>query len=162
VDDELCIPITSEADIVLACQQGRDLAARLGASSSELTLIATAISEVARNIVAYAQHGEIRLGLVEGNRRGIQVVARDQGTGIPDIDQAMRDGYSTGGGLGLGMNAIDACPTGGKVTVRTRAVAGGVEVHVIDTGCGIRPEIRDRIFDPFFTTKPPGKGTGLA
>ena len=63
--------------------------------------------------------------------------------------------------LNLGMNAIDACSEGGSVTVRTCAVPGGVEIHVIDTGCGINPAIRAKIFDPFFTTKPPGKGTGL-
>jgi signal transduction histidine kinase len=63
--------------------------------------------------------------------------------------------------LNLCINAIDACSEGGKVTVRTCAVAGGVEVHVIDNGRGIDPAIRDRIFDPFFTTKPPGQGTGL-
>ncbi len=63
--------------------------------------------------------------------------------------------------LNLGVNAIDACSAGGKVTIRTCAVPGGVEIHVIDTGSGIDPAIRDKIFDPFFTTKPPGKGTGL-
>jgi serine/threonine-protein kinase RsbT len=103
VDCELCIPIASEADIVLARQQGRNLAARLGASATELTLIATAISEVARNIVSYAKQGEVVLSVVEGIHRGIKVVARDQGPGIPDVERAMRDGYSTGGGLGLGL-----------------------------------------------------------
>jgi signal transduction histidine kinase len=63
--------------------------------------------------------------------------------------------------LNLCVNAIDACAEGGKVAVRTRAVPGGVEIHVIDNGIGIAPAIRDRIFDPFFTTKPPGQGTGL-
>jgi signal transduction histidine kinase len=63
--------------------------------------------------------------------------------------------------LNLLINAIDACTANGAITVRTRANAGGVEIHIIDTGTGIPPEIRDRIFDPFFTTKPPGKGTGL-
>jgi serine/threonine-protein kinase RsbT len=75
----------------------------VGASAGELTLIATAISEVARNIVSYAKQGEIVLSLVEGSRRGIKVVARDQGPGIPDVERAMQDGYSTGGGLGLGL-----------------------------------------------------------
>jgi serine/threonine-protein kinase RsbT len=103
VDDELRIPIVSEGDIVLARQQGRNLAGQLGASSSAMTLIATAISELARNIVQYAQQGEIVLSVVEGNRRGIQIVARDQGPGIPDLELAMRDGYSTGGSLGLGL-----------------------------------------------------------
>ncbi len=103
VKDEICIPIASETDIVLARQQGRNLAAQLGASSSELTLIATAISELARNIVQYAQKGEIVLSLVEASKRGLQVVARDHGPGIPDLETAMTDGYSTGGGLGLGL-----------------------------------------------------------
>jgi serine/threonine-protein kinase RsbT len=103
VDDELRIPINSESDIVLARQQGRNLAARLGASTTAMTLIATAISELARNIVQYAHEGEIVLSVVEDDRRGIQIVARDQGPGIPDLELAMRDGYSTAGSLGLGL-----------------------------------------------------------
>jgi PAS domain S-box-containing protein len=63
--------------------------------------------------------------------------------------------------LNLIINAIDACPDGGRVYVRTRAVDGSVEMEVADTGTGISPDIRDKIFDPFFTTKPPGQGTGL-
>jgi len=103
VDDELRIPIASEGDIVLARQQGRNLAGQLGASSIAMTLITTAISELARNIVQYARQGEIVLSVVEGSRRGIQIVARDQGPGIPNLELAMRDGYSTGGSLGLGL-----------------------------------------------------------
>jgi len=103
VDDELRIPIASEGDIVLARQRGRNLAGQLGASSAAMTLVATAISELARNIVQYARQGEIVLSVVEGSRRGIQIVARDQGPGIPDLELAMRDGYSTGGSLGLGL-----------------------------------------------------------
>ena len=63
--------------------------------------------------------------------------------------------------MNLLTNAIDACPEGGTVTVRTRPEDGGVRIEVADTGCGIDPDVRDRIFDPFFTTKPVGQGTGL-
>src|SRR5205823_3776933 len=63
--------------------------------------------------------------------------------------------------LNLLSNAIDACPPGGRVTVRTHPAPGGVEVHVLDTGHGIDPKVRAKIFDPFFTTKPIGQGTGL-
>jgi PAS domain S-box-containing protein len=63
--------------------------------------------------------------------------------------------------LNLVANAIDACPPGGTVTVRTAARDSGVEIHVLDTGTGIAPAVRDKVFDPFFTTKPPGQGTGL-
>ena len=102
--DEVKVPISSEFDIVTARQKGRELAAKLGFSSTELVIIATAISEMARNIVQYARHGEISLGIArQDNKRGIVVVARDNGPGIPDIGLAMQDGYSTGKGLGLGL-----------------------------------------------------------
>ena len=101
---EQVVPITSAADIVSARQEGRSLASRLGFSSSDLTVIATAISEVARNILEYAGGGEIRLSLCqEGGRQGVCVVAYDKGPGIPDVEKALRDGYSTHKGLGLGL-----------------------------------------------------------
>jgi serine/threonine-protein kinase RsbT len=102
--DEECISIDSEIDIVTARQKGREMAARMGFSSTELTLIATAISEVARNIVEYARDGEIALSVVtQGDKRGVVVIACDNGPGIPDIKLAMQDGYSTGKSLGLGL-----------------------------------------------------------
>ncbi len=98
------VSIASAADIVTARHEGRSLASGLGFSSSDLTVIATAISEVARNIVEYAGRGEIRLSLCQdGGRVGVCVVAYDKGPGIPDIEKAMRDGYSTHRGLGLGL-----------------------------------------------------------
>lgn len=101
---EVRVEIQREADIVLARQAGRQLAAQLGFSSTDQTLIATAISEVARNIVVYAQHGEIVLMQIdEDGRIGIAVVAVDQGPGIDNKDLAMRDGYSTKNSLGLGL-----------------------------------------------------------
>jgi serine/threonine-protein kinase RsbT len=104
VSEEVRVAIAHEADIVAARQAGRELATRAGFSGSSLTVIATAISEVARNIVSYAGRGEVVVSIVEdGQRRGISVVARDDGPGIADIPQAMRDGFSTGGSLGLGL-----------------------------------------------------------
>lgn len=102
--DRVCVQINSEIDIVTARQKGRDKAQQLGFSSTELTLIATAISEVVRNIVEYAKRGELCVGMVQqGDKRGIVVVAQDSGPGIPDINLAMQDGYSTGKSLGLGL-----------------------------------------------------------
>jgi serine/threonine-protein kinase RsbT len=102
---EVRVAIQREADIVLARQAGRQLAAQLGFSSTDQTLIATAISEVARNIVVYAVQGEIVLTRVDedGGRIGIQVQAIDSGPGIDNKDLAMRDGYSTKNSLGLGL-----------------------------------------------------------
>jgi serine/threonine-protein kinase RsbT len=102
--DHVCIAINRDSDIVDARQKGRELAARLGFSGSDLTLLATAISEIARNIVVYAQRGKVSVDLVERDGlRGIRVVARDEGPGIADVESAMRDGYSTGKSLGLGL-----------------------------------------------------------
>jgi serine/threonine-protein kinase RsbT len=102
--NEVRVAIEREADIVLARQAGRQLAASLGFSMTDQTLIATAISEVARNIVVYAQHGEIVLTQADdAGRVGIQVVAVDNGPGIDNKDLAMRDGYSTKNSLGLGL-----------------------------------------------------------
>ncbi len=98
------VAIQREADIVLARQAGRQLAAELGFSTTEQTLIATAISEVARNIVVYAVQGEIVLTRTdEAGRVGIQVEAIDAGPGIDNKDLALRDGYSTKNSLGLGL-----------------------------------------------------------
>jgi len=98
------VQVEHDGDVVAARQKGRELAAHVGFSGSDLTIIATAISEVARNIVVYAKRGDVTLApLAEVGRRGIQVVAQDSGPGIPNIEQAMRDGFSTGKSLGLGL-----------------------------------------------------------
>lgn len=98
------IHIEREADIVLARQAGRELSKLLGFTPTEQTLIATAISEVARNIVVYAGEGDIVLARTEeAGRVGIQVVAVDEGPGIENKELAMRDGYSTKNSLGLGL-----------------------------------------------------------
>jgi len=102
------VPINSTADILAARQMGRSLARQVGFSSpTDLTLIATAISELARNIVHYARQGEVVLDTIQQNGKcGITVIAKDEGPGITDIAQAMQPGYSTSGGLGLGLPGV--------------------------------------------------------
>lgn len=102
--NETRVEIASSVDIVNARQQGRALAQKLGFSGSQSTLITAAISEVARNIVEYARHGEIILaGMQDGSKHGIKIVARDDGPGISDIALAMQYGYSTCNRLGVGL-----------------------------------------------------------
>lgn len=101
------VGIHSDQDIVLARQKGRGLALEIGFSAGEATLIATAISELARNIVMYAHRGEITLQAIHNSaRQGVMIVAADNGPGIPDLQQAMRDGFSTSGSLGLGLPGV--------------------------------------------------------
>src|SRR5262249_10640625 len=96
--------IATEADIVAARRSGRRLAKSAGFATADLTTIATAISEVARNITSYAGQGEMTITVIQhGERRGIEVTAEDQGPGIADIERALADGYSTGSGMGLGL-----------------------------------------------------------
>jgi serine/threonine-protein kinase RsbT len=105
--EEIRVPIHSDQDIVVARQRGRALALGFGFSPGDATLIATAISELARNIVSYAQKGVITLrGIQSSGRQGLLVVASDDGPGIADIRQAMRDGFSTSGSLGLGLPGV--------------------------------------------------------
>ena len=104
MQNETRVAISSASDIVTARQKGRQLGMELGFGGSDLTLIATAISEVARNIVDHAKSGEIILAPIQqGNRHGIALVARDDGPGIPDVTLAMQYGYSTRKGLGVGL-----------------------------------------------------------
>ncbi len=102
-DDEVRVAVHADADVVAARQAARDLATRLGFSPTDLTGIATAVSEVVRNIVRFADAGEVLVELLDSPRRGIRIIARDSGPGIPDVQEALRDGYSTYRGLGLGL-----------------------------------------------------------
>ena len=105
--DEIPVPIESDTDIVAARQKGRALAVRLGFSSGEATMVATAISELARNIVLYAKRGEMIFGLESSGGGPILVItARDEGEGIADVRLAMQDGYSTTGRLGVGLPGV--------------------------------------------------------
>ncbi|MFL5878156.1 MAG: anti-sigma regulatory factor [Solirubrobacteraceae bacterium] len=130
MSDERRITIRSDDDVVAARREARELAASLGFEPTDLTLLATAISEVARNITAYAGEGEIVVSVrYNGGRLGIRVVARDAGPGIDDVELALRDGYSTGEGLGLGLPgarrlvdefAIDTAPGRGTVVTMVK------------------------------------------
>jgi serine/threonine-protein kinase RsbT len=105
--DEIRIAINSDSDIVTARKRGRETASRLGFTSTDSTLIATAISELARNILLYAHQGEIGLTVIEGpDRRGLRVVARDDGPGIPDVERALQEGFSTSRSLGMGLSGV--------------------------------------------------------
>jgi serine/threonine-protein kinase RsbT len=142
VEAEDRIAIESDGDVVTARQRARELAAGLELSSTDQTLLATAISEVARNITAYATRGEVTLRIVrDGNgRAGIEVIASDEGPGIEDIERALQDGYTTGGGLGLGLPGarrlvdefdIESGPTQGtrvRLVKWSRAADRGVRV----------------------------------
>lgn len=105
---EVSVSVRSDVEIVSARRKGRILAEEMGFPSSDATLVATAISELARNIVRYAGKGEILLGKVSGDNGqvGITIIAQDAGPGIPDVKLAIRDGYSTSGGLGLGLPGV--------------------------------------------------------
>lgn len=103
-EGEVLIPIESPADIIAARQKGRELAEQVGFSNSDLAVIATAISEVARNILEHASTGEVAIApLKHGHRQGLKIVATDNGPGIADVRTVMQDGYSTGNGLGIGL-----------------------------------------------------------
>ena len=92
------IPIGTDADVVLASEQGRKLASRLDFSATDITVIVAAIGAVARNIVQHGQRGDLLLHLIrKPNCQGLGIVARDRGPGIRDVERAIRDGR----GLGL-------------------------------------------------------------
>lgn len=102
--DELLVPIRSEYDIVDARHRVRELCIKLSFSTGEQTLVATCVSELARNIVEYAGSGEIFMALGDDSgEKAIIIIAEDKGPGIPDIELAMKDGYSTSKGLGIGL-----------------------------------------------------------
>ncbi|WP_245545866.1 ATP-binding protein [Nocardia higoensis] len=133
--ETMVIVVKVSEDIVTARQAGRELAAELGFSLTDRTMISTAISEIARNITSYAGVGEVRLlvGDREG-RKALVVQAEDQGPGIRDIPRALEDGYSTGRGLGLGLPGarrlmdrltIDSAPGRGTLVEMWKWVPNG-------------------------------------
>ena len=107
---EARLPILGEDDIVLSRQRARELARQLGFGAVDQSRIATAVSELARNVVRYATNGrgEVTIRTISAaagqrEREGIEIVVTDEGPGIPDVDQALRDGFTSGGGMGMGL-----------------------------------------------------------
>jgi len=106
-EQEVCVPVASDNDLMTARREGREMARQLGFSACEGTLVATAISELTRNIFTYARHGKIHIRPINNStRRGITVVASDLGPGIADTRLAAQAGYSTCGGRGLGLPGV--------------------------------------------------------
>ena len=101
------IPVKEELDIVTARQAGRELSRSLGFSIVDLTRITTAISELARNIILYADSGTVTIETINhADTLGIEIIAQDNGPGIADVDKAMEDGFSTSNGLGAGLPGV--------------------------------------------------------
>ncbi|MEU7693075.1 anti-sigma regulatory factor [Microbispora sp. SCL1-1] len=99
------LPIATNGDVVVVRQQTRILAAEIGLSLVDQTKIVTAASELARNALVHAGGGRVLIEMLEGGRRpGLRLVFTDEGPGIPDIAQALTEGWSTAGGLGLGLS----------------------------------------------------------
>lgn len=131
------VAVRDAGDVIAARQQARQLAEKLGFTGTDVTLIVTAVSEVARNIVEHAGEGTIELSIEGSSDAGdaaLVVVARDDGPGIPDLDAAMRDGYSTTGALGLGLPGarrlmdsfdVESAPGRGTTVVMTRSLGRG-------------------------------------
>ena len=104
VDVRLRVPVHDESDLVVARRRTRELAAQQGLSQAETEALATAVTEIARNILVHAGSGELLFGAgAQASRRGVVVIARDTGPGISHLEQAMQDGFSTRGGLGFGL-----------------------------------------------------------
>jgi len=125
--DEIRVPIASDADAVTARQRGREAALMIGLSRSEATYVATAISEIARNITTHAGAGEIRIRRVRrGEQIGMEVIATDEGPGIADVPAVLASDYASTAGLGLGlwgarqlMDEVEVTSEPGKGTIVT-------------------------------------------
>lgn len=107
MNPQSCVNIYKEWDIVEARQLGREMAKEIGFSTVDQARIATAISELARNIYLYANQGKISYEIIDHNSKaGLCLIAEDEGPGISDISQVMQDGFTTSGGLGAGLPGV--------------------------------------------------------
>ena len=146
--DEIRVRIASDADAVTARQRGREAAIRIGLSRSEATYVATAISEIARNITTHAGTGEIRIREVRrGEQIGMEVIATDQGPGIADVPAVLASDYASTAGLGLGlwgarqlMDEVEVTSEPGKGTIVTMRKWCGMGELGIDLADVEQPE----------------------
>jgi serine/threonine-protein kinase RsbT len=123
----ISVPIRRDVDIAAACVAGRSAAAAAGCRGIDQTLVATAIAEVARNMLVFARGGVVEVAAVEqGGCSGVEVTAVDHGPGIEDLDLAFNDGYSTGAGLGVGLPGVRRLMD--ELVITTAAGAGTVLV----------------------------------
>jgi len=122
------VPVTTEGDVVKVRQTVRGLAVEIRLSLVDQTKVVTAASELGRNLLVYGGGGEVRLDIVrDGARNGLRVIFEDRGPGIPDVEQALKDGFTTGTGLGLGLggarrlvndfNIVSNAAEGTRVTI---------------------------------------------
>ena len=122
------LPVRSSQDVVRVRQATRESAIAQGFSLVDQTKLVTAASELARNTLDYGNGGEVEIArLIDGARKGVRLTFSDQGPGIEDLEKALTDGFSTGGGLGLGLSGarrlsneftIDSAPgKGTRVTI---------------------------------------------
>ena len=122
------VPVTTEGDVVKVRQTVRALAVEIKLSLVDQTKVVTAASELGRNLLVYGGGGEVRLDIVrDGARNGLRVIFEDRGPGIPDVEQALKDGFTTGTGLGLGLggarrlvndfNIVSNAAEGTRVTI---------------------------------------------
>lgn len=122
------VPVVFEADIIAVRRRVRETAAKLGLSLVDQTKVVTAASELARNTLIHGCGGQMELATLNGPRTGIRLTFEDKGPGIPDIDLALRDGFTTGSGLGLGLGGAKRLVN--EFEVKSR-VGEGTKVTVI-------------------------------
>ncbi|MFQ6678731.1 MAG: ATP-binding protein [Fidelibacterota bacterium] len=129
METEKKIEIKTSSDIILARQSSRDLANKLGFGSADQTRLATAISELTRNVVQYAGVGRCTIQDISNKKMGIRVVVEDTGNGIENIEKAMEDGYSTGSGMGMGLPAAKRLVT--KFNIQSKKGQTKVTVEMV-------------------------------
>jgi serine/threonine-protein kinase RsbT len=129
MENQSCVKIVTEWDIVAARQLGRNVAKELGFGTVDQARITTAISELARNIYLYAGQGEMRIERIyDLGKKGLKITAIDNGPGIPDIRKVMEDGFSTSGGLGAGLPGVKRLMDEFDIT---SSVGDGTDIQVM-------------------------------